>query len=251
VKKRSASVPGRRNRLPHHWEHWTCIGGAGGFACGLCFFHTFSATRPANSDANRALLNVPFDARFETLFLAYIAGLSGFGLVPQSVLQIPGSHRRLDRLTHLISTCQYSFHDLSRVELDLKRPRVPRFNMPFELGLAVGWEKHGGQPHRWYAFESRPYRALKSLSDLNGTGFYIHGNRTVGVFRCLSNALARGEHHPTVRQLQGIYHDLREDARTIKNDLAAKSLFDTRPFLDLAVTARRIARDRIPTLRQT
>jgi hypothetical protein len=199
----------------------------------------------------RAFLNVPFDAQFEPLFLAFIAGLSGFGLLPQSVLQIPGSHRRLDRLTNLISTCEYSFHDLSRVELDRKRPQVPRFNMPFELGLAVGWEKHGGQPHQWYAFESKPHRALKSLSDLNGTEFYIHDNRPIGIFRCLTNALARSEHRPTVRELQDIYHELTRRARTIKRDLATKSLFDTRPFRELVVGAGESARRRIPSLRQT
>jgi len=36
---------------------------------------------------------------------------------------------------------QYSFHDLSRVELDKKLPPTPRFNMPFELGLVVAWTK--------------------------------------------------------------------------------------------------------------
>jgi hypothetical protein len=200
--------------------------------------------------SKRAFLNVPFDEQFEPLFLAFIAGLSGFGLTPQSVLQIPGSQRRLDRLTNLISTCQFSFHDLSRVELDQKRPRVPRFNMPFELGLAVGWETHGGQPHQWYAFESKPHRALKSLSDLNGTEFYIHDNRPVGVFRCLTNALARNEHRPSVRELQDIYHDLTRKAQAFKRDLATKSLFDTRPFIDLVAAARRFAMDRIPPLRQ-
>lgn len=210
-----------------------------------------SAGRSANPEANRAFLNVPFDMQFEPLFLAFIAGLSGFGLLPQSVLQIPGSHRRLDRLTNLISSCQYSFHDLSRVELDRKHPRVPRFNMPFELGLAVGWEKHGGQPHQWYAFEAKPHRALKSLSDLNGTEFYIHDARPVGVFRCLTNALARSEHHPTVRDLQGLYRDLNEKALTIKRDLATKSLFDTRPFRDLVLFAGKSARKRIPSLRAT
>jgi len=95
-------------------------------------------TTQANPDL-RAFLNIPFDNQYESLYLAFIAGLSGFGLTPQTVLQIPGSHRRLDRLTKLISTCQYSFHDLSRVELDHRRPRIPRFNMPFELGLAVAW----------------------------------------------------------------------------------------------------------------
>jgi hypothetical protein len=208
------------------------------------------ADRGSDDVAKRAFLNVPFDVGFEPLFLAFIAGLSGFGLTPQCVLQIPTSHRRLDRLTKLISSCQYSFHDLSRVQLDQKRPRVPRFNMPFELGLAVGWEKHGGQPHYWYAFEAKPYRALKSLSDLNGTEFYIHGNRPIGIFRCLANALARSEHRPTVQQLQGIHQGLVRRAYVIKRELATDSLFDTRPFQELVVAAARGAADRIPSLRR-
>jgi hypothetical protein len=34
----------------------------------------------------------------------------------------------------IISGCKYSIHDLSRTELD-KTTRLPRFNMPLELGL--------------------------------------------------------------------------------------------------------------------
>src|SRR5579872_7140654 len=96
----------------------------------------------------RAFLNIPFDRQFESLYLAFIAGLSGFGLIPQAVLQIPGSQRRLDRLIVLLGKCRYSFHDLSRVELDTRRPRTPRFNMPF--GLAVAGAGRGRYRHRWY-----------------------------------------------------------------------------------------------------
>jgi hypothetical protein len=123
--------------------------------------------------------------------------------------------------------------------------------MPFELGLAVGWEKYADEPHRWYAFESKPYRALKSLSDLNGTEFYIHDNRPIGVFRCLTNALARTQHRPTVRELQGIYYETWERARSIKHELATNSLFDSRPFSELVVTATSAARSRILSLRST
>ena len=63
------------------------------------------------------------------------------------------------------------------MELDAKRPCVLRFNMPFEVGLAAGMEAHGDHTHYWYAFEEKKYRALKSLSDLNGTEVYAHGGR--------------------------------------------------------------------------
>lgn len=208
-----------------------------------------SSRRQRKPDPQFAFLNIPFDKQFEPLYLAFIAGLSGFGLIPQAVLQIPGSERRLDRLTALMSRCQYSFHDISRVELDDRRPRVPRFNMPFELGAAVGMAEHGRYDHFWFAFESKPYRALKTLSDLNGTEIYAHEGKAVGVFRCLTNALARSEHRPTVLDLQAIYRDVRKAAQKIQHELAAHSLYDTRPFQDLVVAASLSAQTRIASLR--
>ena len=60
-------------------------------------------------------LNIPYDAGFQRLYLAYIAGISAFGLVPRATLEIPTSERRLDRIIALIDECAYSIHDLSRV----------------------------------------------------------------------------------------------------------------------------------------
>lgn len=116
-----------------------------------------------------AFLNIPYDQRYESLYLAFIAGLSGFGLVPRATVEIPTSDRRLDRIVKLIRDCRYSFHDLSRVQLDRGRPSTPRFNMPFELGLAVDWALAANPKHAWFVFESKSHRLQKSLSDLNGT----------------------------------------------------------------------------------
>jgi hypothetical protein len=188
-------------------------------------------------------INVPYDDEYETLYLALISGLSGFGLIPQAVLQIPGSERRLDRLFSLIHSCRYSFHDLCRVELDLRRPPTPRFNMPFELGLVVAWAEHGDRQHSWYVFEARNRRVAKSLSDLDGTQIYIHGGSPTGVLVQLANALARSKYQPTVRELKSVYRDLKKAAVSIKNDYG--TLYDTRPFLDLVYAASRFARNRI------
>ena len=122
-----------------------------------------------------AFLNTPYDQAFQRLYLSYIAGITAFGLMPRSTLEVPGGTRRLDRIFDLIRTCRYSFHDLSRVELDVQRPPTPRFNMPFELGLAVAWEKLNPGQHVWFVFEARSRRLQKSLSDLGGTDVYVHG----------------------------------------------------------------------------
>jgi hypothetical protein len=63
-------------------------------------------------------LNLPYDSKFENLYLAYICGIQAFGMAPRVALEIPGGKRRLDRITQLIRTCKYAIHDLSRVELD-------------------------------------------------------------------------------------------------------------------------------------
>jgi hypothetical protein len=198
----------------------------------------------------RAFLNVPYDQRYEPLYLAFIAGLSGFGLVPQATVQIPGSERRLDRILELIHRCGISFHDLSRVELDPKPPRTPRFNMPFELGLAVAWAGISSRTHEWFVFESKPDRILKSLSDLAGTEVYVHEARPEGVLRQLANALVRNRHRPTVKELLGIYDDVAGAARQIKRDFATDTLFETRPFTELVYAARYSARQRVASLRK-
>src|SRR5260370_3697927 len=95
---------------------------------------------------DEVFLNIPYDKKFERLFLAYIAGISAYGLVPRATLEITYSSRRLEKILKLERSCEYSVHDLSRVELEGAKPRTPRFNMPFELGLCVAdANRRGGQ----------------------------------------------------------------------------------------------------------
>lgn len=181
-------------------------------------------------------LNLPYDPRFESLFLAYIAGVSAFGMAPRATLEIPGSTRRLDRIFELLSTCPQSIHDLSRVQLDRTTPATPRFNMPFELGLAVAREKSGGL-HSWFVFESMNRRITKSLSDLNGTDVYIHRGTINGVFAQLGNAFLRKGRRPTVPEMQALYRGLRASVPGILQKTGADTLFEARPFQELAAVA--------------
>jgi hypothetical protein len=40
-------------------------------------------------ERHSVFLNVPYDSAFENLYLAYIAVLSAFGLIPRATLEIP------------------------------------------------------------------------------------------------------------------------------------------------------------------
>lgn len=197
-------------------------------------------------DLPGAFLNIPYDPAFQNLYLAYIAGITAFGLTPRATLEIPGGARRLDRIFDLIKGCRYSFHDLSRVELDVRRPATPRFNMPFELGLAVAWDKLNAGQHVWFVLEAKSRRVHKSLSDLGGTDAYIHGGKPQGVFRELGNALVRTEHQPTVRQMTAIYKRLVKVLPEIRRRAGAQSPFEARVFADLIVTSRALADTSLP-----
>lgn len=188
--------------------------------------------------ARDAFLNVPYDKRYERLFLAFVAGLCGFGLIPRATVEIPGSRRRLERIIELIRECRYSFHGLSRVALDRTPPPTPRFNMPFELGLAVAWCSVAGRGvQEWFLFESKPHRLSKSLSDLNGTDRYIHNGEPEGVLRELTNALVRERDSPSLVELKAIYNEVRRAASRLKRTLGGASLFEARAFRELVVLA--------------
>jgi hypothetical protein len=196
--------------------------------------------RPRNIEAGSVFLNIPYDDRFENLFLAYIAGISAFGFVPRATLEIPFSQRRLERIISLIAASQYSVHDLSRVQLDRASPRTPRFNMPFELGLTVGI---GDPKHEWIVCEGRRHRINKSLSDIDGTDVYIHDGTVRGVFRELCNAFVRNRRQPSVVQMMQIYRLLRSNFANTLRAAGAKDPFNARVFRDLCVLASAAADD--------
>jgi len=170
----------------------------------------------------RVFLNIPYDEQFEHLYLAYVTALSAMGFLPRATLGI-GGNRRLDRIASLIESCSYSIHDLSRVQLDRNAPRTPRFNMPFELGLAVAWARANR-------------RLAKSMSDLDGTDPYIHDGTVRGVMREVCNAFVR-PHQPTVPQMMKMYGDLRRGVPKILHNAGTTSLFTARAFSDLCLAA--------------
>jgi len=171
-----------------------------------------------NDSRESAFLNIPYDDQFTNLYLAYISGLCSFGLTPRATLEIATGERRLDRIFHLMTSYLYSFHDLSRVQLDSVAPRTPRFNMPFELGLLLGWRNtRTSSSHTWFVFESARRRLQKSLSDLDGTDPLIHDGTVRGVFRELSNALVKSSYRPKVRHMNLIYRWIKVASPDILN----------------------------------
>jgi hypothetical protein len=192
-----------------------------------------ASTRPRK---NAVFLNLPYDDGFTDLYLAYIVAVTSFGLVPHVPLGTLGE-RRLDRIAELTENCAFSIHDLSRVEFDASVPATPRFNMPFELGFAVGWAR-ANPSHSWFVFESVLRRIQKTLSDLDGTEVYIHGGTVDGVIREVSNAFVSSARQPTVPEMMRIYVRLRRIVPQIQRSAGSISLFTPRCFAEIAFATR-------------
>lgn len=97
---------------------------------------------PVFSDA--VFINVPFDRRYKKLFDALVFAVHDCGFLARSAReQDDGSQVRLDKLYEIIGECRFGIHDLSRTSIDTKH-RLPRFNMPLELGIFLGAKRYGG-----------------------------------------------------------------------------------------------------------
>lgn len=147
-------------------------------------------------------INVPFDDHFQPLFLALVTGIVAHGGTPRCVLELPADKNRLARLTKLIRNSGSSFHDLSRINRTRTKAHglVPRFNMPFELGLAVM-----ASPQSFFVLEEKPYRLQATLSDLNGYDPLIHKGDPVTLLEKMRDALRSPRHRPSHQQLLDVY----------------------------------------------
>ena len=197
-------------------------------------------------DPRSVFLNVPFDRAYEPVFVGLIAALVHLGKRPTTVLDLDaGAQPRIDRLLGRIRSCAFSVHDLSRVERSGRgAARTPRFNMPFELGLAVAVARgaHRGKAHGFALLEARPYRLQRSLSDMNGYDPMIHGGTREGAARCMFE-LFSDTAPADLRRAQRLAGDLAATARQLKRDHGVSSLFGRLVFGDL-VQAATVLRER-------
>lgn len=142
--------------------------------------------------SRQVFFNVPFDPRYQKLFRALVFATHECGFTARCALEQSDSAQvRLDKLYQLIESCQFGVHDLSRTALDSVN-RLPRFNMPLELGLFLGAKRFGaGRQRRKHTLilDTLPYRYQKFCSDIAGQDVRSHGNTVVGAIRALRDWL--------------------------------------------------------------
>jgi len=192
-------------------------------------------------DPRRVFLNIPFDTAYEPTFIGLVAALVHLGKHPTTVLELAGgvAAPRLDRLLELIRGSGFSVHDLSRVQMSGRgRGAVPRFNMPFELGLAVAVARlqRNDSTHAFALLEARTFRLQRSLSDMNGFDPIIHNGTRAGAVRSMFEIFAVTA-PANLRSAVRMARSLARVSEQLKRDHDARTLFSRVIVNDLFAAA--------------
>lgn len=121
--------------------------------------------------------------------------IAACGYIPRCALDESDSAVvRFEKILDLITACDLSVHDVSRVELDATSG-LPRFNMPLELGADLALRLKGPaqqRRRRVLVLDAVAHRYDQTLSDISGMDIETHGNSSVRLIRAVRDWLNAG-----------------------------------------------------------
>jgi hypothetical protein len=109
---------------------------------------------PRNGSKRQVFVNCPFDPAYTELFNALMFTIYDCGFQPRCAKEVDKGDQRFPKICEIIRECPLGIHDISRTNLDLKT-KLPRFNMPLELGVFLG--------HKTFVENNKMFLGLKSL----------------------------------------------------------------------------------------
>lgn len=123
-------------------------------------------------------INCPFDNEFKPLLKALVFELIYLGFSPKLSQTLSSSSIRVNQIKDFIRTCKFGIHDLSRSKA-MVDGELPRFNMPYELGLDIGALEYGNRKlktKRILILETEKFHYHKVLSDISGQDIENHND---------------------------------------------------------------------------
>lgn len=138
-------------------------------------------------------INCPFDEDFLPLLHVLLFTVIKCGYKPRIATERSDSGEvRIKKIIELISESKFSIHDLSRME-PLNPGEMPRFNMPFELGIDLGCREYGNdnlREKRCLILEKELYRYRAAISDISGNDIRHHENDPRKLVKAVRNWFA-------------------------------------------------------------
>jgi hypothetical protein len=140
---------------------------------------------PAAPSAS-VFINCPFDKQYQPIFDAIVFCVVACGFEPRCTLELTDAGEvRIENIYRLIAQCNHSIQDISRTEVEDQPFRLPRFNMPLELGIFLGAKRFGRRSSRkrCLIMDRAPYRYKRFISDIGGQDIKAHYTRPVNAIR--------------------------------------------------------------------
>ena len=127
---------------------------------------------------NKVFINCPFDDKYKELLWPLVFTILYIDLEPAISQTISSGNVRVEEIKKLIRSSKYSIHDISRCK-PLLAGDLPRFNMPFEMGLDIGCQTYGHgklKSKKCLILETEKYYYQKVISDISGQDIKEHND---------------------------------------------------------------------------
>lgn len=145
-------------------------------------------------------INCPFDKEYTTLLKALVFTLIYLELEPHLSQTSSSSTIRIHQIKQLIRMCKFGIHDLSRNKA-MEEGELPRFNMPYELGLDIGAAEYGNKQLRTkkiLILDTERYHYQKVLSDIAGQDIASHNNDAQTLIKKIRNWMSVNTEHKII-----------------------------------------------------
>jgi hypothetical protein len=178
---------------------------------------------------NSVFVNCPFDDAYHDLFEALVFAIHDCGYIAHCALEVDdGSEARIEKIIRIISACRLGIHDISRTEPD-SATGLPRFNMPFELGMFLGAKRYGRAEQKQkncLILDVERYRYQKFISDIAGQDIAAHRGDAVQAIRIvrdwLSNAARDSRRIPGGSTVAARFHLFRVELPELCSELKVR-----------------------------
>ena len=187
--------------------------------------------------AKSVFINCPFDKHYRPILNALVFAVHDSGYIGRSAQEVSDSGEvRIKKILRLVRECKFGIHDISRTALDPKT-RLPRFNMPLELGLFLGAREFGDRRQRTkvtLVLESEKYSYLKFCSDIGGQDPEAHDGKPSRAVMIVRNWLRTHSdvEMPSAEQMRQRFTRFRRQLPSVCNRLRCRA--DSLIFADYA-----------------
>jgi hypothetical protein len=189
-------------------------------------------------------INCPFDKYYVPLLHPLIFTVLYLDLNPLVAETKSSGQVRVEQIKKLIRRSRFSIHDISRSEA-LQGKDLPRFNMPFEMGLDFGCQAFGKGKmvfKKSLVLEKTRYHYLRVVSDIGGQDIENHNDNPEELIRKVRNwfAAVKHQHGPSPTLIWEAYNNfLARMSEQLKKESFSKDDIESMPVSNFILLAKK------------